>query len=138
VISSAPTHTHRVCGEEFDPAAGPWNARGMTYAIVQSTTEPRPRPTSRPAPFFGDGERVREGEARSVDGALRLVESHRRLDCRHYDSCLELAANAGWRGWSCCECELGVIAERRPTTGRPRVALVAPAPQAPAEATAAT
>jgi hypothetical protein len=104
---------------------------GMTYATVQSTTEPRPRPTPRPAPFFGDGERIREGEARSVAAALRLVESHRRLDCRHYDRCLELAANAGWRGWSCCECELGAAPAPR-KAARLRLAAPAVGPAAPA------
>lgn len=79
----------------------------MAFAIAEPQTTGIPRPTERPAPFFrGGGEGREEGEAESVEAALLLVESHRRLWCIHYDACLEVAAGAGWHGWSCSECPL--------------------------------
>jgi hypothetical protein len=80
----------------------------MSDAIVQQLpVAGEPYPTERPAPFLGaTGEGQQDGEAENVEAALILVESHRRLWCVHYDSCLELAVGAGWHGWSCAACPL--------------------------------
>lgn len=34
------------------------------------------------------------------------VSQHRSLYCPEYDDCLQLAASAGWRSWSCESCPL--------------------------------
>ncbi len=86
----------------------------MAFAIVQPSMTGTPHPTQRPAPFFrAGGEGRQAGEADSVEEALQLVESHRRLWCVHYDACLEVAADAGWHGWSCAACPLAGAVERR-------------------------
>lgn len=79
----------------------------MAYATSQPALVGMPYPTPRPAPFFRAADEGRHaGEAESVEAALLLVESHRRVWCIHYDACLEVAAGAGWHGWSCCACPL--------------------------------
>ncbi len=96
----------------------------MAHAIVPPPLPGKPRPTQRPVPFFDAGEEGRQrGEAESVDAALLLVESHRRLGCVHYDACLEAAVVAGWRGWSCSECPLAAVPRSpRLAAGEPGVA----------------
>lgn len=34
------------------------------------------------------------------------VESHRNLNCRHYDNCLNEAVRQGWQSFSCMKCPL--------------------------------
>ncbi len=41
---------------------------------------------------------------------MRLVESHRQLECERYDECLAVAVRAGWRGWGCDSCPLASVA----------------------------
>ena len=43
---------------------------------------------------------------RQLDGSLHLkvVGQNRALYCPLYDSCLDLAANSDWKGWTCRGC----------------------------------
>ena len=34
------------------------------------------------------------------------VESHRNLNCNHYDNCLDEAVRRGWQSFSCMKCPL--------------------------------
>jgi hypothetical protein len=34
------------------------------------------------------------------------VESHRNLNCAHYDNCLDEAVRRGWQSFSCMKCSL--------------------------------
>lgn len=34
------------------------------------------------------------------------VETHRNLNCHHYDQCLDEAARRGWQSFTCAKCAL--------------------------------
>ncbi len=34
------------------------------------------------------------------------VESHRNLNCHHYDNCLDEAVRRGWQSFTCAKCPL--------------------------------
>lgn len=34
------------------------------------------------------------------------VETHRNLDCSHYDACLDEAVRCGWQSFTCMKCPL--------------------------------
>jgi hypothetical protein len=44
------------------------------------------------------------------------VEVHRNLYCPHYDSCLELAVQAGWESWTCARCPQRSLGSQGPQT----------------------
>ncbi len=37
------------------------------------------------------------------------VESHRNLNCRQYDNCLDEAVHQGWQSFSCSKCPLYAV-----------------------------
>ena len=37
------------------------------------------------------------------------VETHRNLNCAHYDSCLDEAVRKGWQSFSCIKCPMGAL-----------------------------
>lgn len=39
------------------------------------------------------------------------VETHRNLNCRYYDACLDEAVKRGWQSFSCAKCPLNEMAE---------------------------
>jgi hypothetical protein len=57
------------------------------------TTNCDPNPTALPAPINPDD-----------------VGSHRRLECRFYDRCLDRALERAWRSWTCRACALEAVA----------------------------
>jgi len=37
------------------------------------------------------------------------VESHRNLNCHHYDNCLDEAVKRGWQSFTCVRCPLSAL-----------------------------
>lgn len=37
------------------------------------------------------------------------VESHRNLNCNHYDKCLDEAVRRGWQSFTCAKCPLYAV-----------------------------
>jgi hypothetical protein len=109
---------------EFESTRGGSYNCGMNNMTAQLPTAREPHPTQRPVPFFGGGgDLPGKGEAENVEAALLLVESHRRLWCPHYDSCLAVAVDAGWHGWGCSSCSLAAAPPPPPPERRQLIAV---------------
>ena len=46
--------------------------------------------------------------------ALEEVEEYKRIDCKHYDDCLMIAAQAEWNQYTCNECSAYQVSDARP------------------------
>ena len=44
-----------------------------------------------------------------------IVETHRHLYCKFYDTCLNFAAQKSWMGFTCKDCFVRVLDEERKT-----------------------
>lgn len=93
---------------------------------------PAPSPRRLAEPFYRYDEwqkkRTRKlplGCTENIEEAKELAAKRRRLDCKNYDGCLDVAARGAWRGFDCHGCgayqrDEEYLADERAAAMRPR------------------
>jgi len=66
---------------------------------------------------------------------IEAVDAHRDIWCRHYDSCLDVAARRGWISWSCASCPLRGMVQEKPDLRIREHSIFADGPEALASGT---